>query len=120
MSNGWLRYVGAEANKILTHANLEKLGAWGKELATLGENAAVGFIKNVAQHVEPNLAQFIADHPALSAEFQTLSDDEAAAEVAQRKGPSEPASPDSSATSESAGEATPAENQESAAPTASA
>lgn len=103
--NGWLRYIGAEANKVLTHGNLQRLGAWTQELEALGENAAVSFIKNVAQHIEPGLAQFIADHPALSGEFQTLTDDEAAAEVAQRKGPQEPTT-DTSTPSSSTGSST--------------
>lgn len=130
--NGWLRYIGAEANKVLSALDLSKLGAWESELVSLGENKAIAFVKNVAQHVEPNLAQFIADHPTLAAEFQTLSDEEAAAEVAKRTtDPSRPAgdtstpsSPSSSSadagpsesTSDSSSASGTAENVEPAAP----
>jgi hypothetical protein len=89
--NGWLRYAGSALTRVLSHLDLSQLGADAKELEALGENAAVTFVKGVAQHVEPGLAAFIAGHPALQDEFHTLTDDEAAAEVAQRKGDPSPA-----------------------------
>lgn len=87
--NGWLRFVGTAAGRVLTALDLGSLGAEAKVVEALGENAAVAFVRGVAQHLEPGVAQFIAEHPALQGEFHTLTDDEAAAEVAQRKGNSD-------------------------------
>jgi hypothetical protein len=86
MSNGWLKFIGAEANRVLTVLDLGNLGAEVHVLEKLGENAAVTFVKGVAQKVEPVVAEFIATHPALQSDFHTLSDDEAADEVAARTG----------------------------------
>lgn len=82
----WLRYVGTAIVRLLTHQDLQQLGAEASVLEKLGENKAVVFAKGVAQHVDEDVARFIAGHPALQDEFHTLSADEIAAEQAQRTG----------------------------------
>lgn len=101
----WLRYVGNAIVRLLTHQDLQQLGAEVSVLEKLGENKAVVFAKGVAQHVDPEVAQFIANHPALQDEFHTLSDDEIAAEQAQRTGNSGGTSTTSSSTDSSASQA---------------
>jgi hypothetical protein len=101
--NGWLRYVGNSAARVLSKIDLSGLGAEAKALESLGENAAVSFVRGVAQHIEPQLADFIANHPMLQGEFHTLSDDEAQAEVAQRTGNSGGSSTPTSSSSTNSG-----------------
>lgn len=98
----WLRYIGSAIVRLLTHQDLQQLGAEASVLEKLGENKAVVFAKGVAQHVDEDVARFIAGHPALQDEFHTLSADEIAAEQAQRTGNSGGTSTTSSPTDSSA------------------
>lgn len=82
----WLRYIGNAVIRLFTHENLSQLGAEASTLEKLGENKAIVFAKGVAQHVDPELARFLAEHPATAAAFHVLNDDEIAAEQAQRTG----------------------------------
>jgi len=85
----FLTFVGDSVARLLTHVDLAGLGAEARTLEQLGENKAIAFVRGVAQHVESDLATFIAEHPAIGHEFHVLSDEEAAAELAQRTGNSD-------------------------------
>lgn len=107
MNLNLLKYIGDSARRILTHSDLQNLGATGEDLKSLSENTVLTFVKDGLHDVEAGLAKFIANHPALSAEFHLLSDDEAAATQQPITNPvSEGAAP---ASTEPAG-TTPAEN----------
>lgn len=82
----WLRFIGNAVVRLFTHQDLQQLGAEASVLEKLGENKAITFAKGVAQHLDPEVAKFLAEHPAIAAEFHVLSDDEIAAEQAQRTG----------------------------------
>lgn len=121
----WLRYIGSAAVRLLTHQDLSQLGAEASVLEKLGENKAIVFAKGVAQHVEADVANFIANHPALQNDFHQLTEDEIAAEQAQRTGnsggtstPTEPSSSSGeSATEQSSGAASSTTSSESPTPT---
>lgn len=80
MSFNIIKYIGDSAKRIVTTEDLKNIGATEDDLRSLSGNAVLTFVKNAAHEVETHLAQFIAGHPKLAAEFHLLSDDEAAAE----------------------------------------
>jgi len=91
-----VKYIGDSAKRILTTKDLADIGATEQQLKSLSGNSVLTFVKGVAHEVETGLAEFIANHPALSGEFHKLSADEAADEPTVVNPISEGAAPGSS------------------------
>lgn len=81
MSFNLIKYIGDSAKRIISAKDLGDLGATEEQLKSLSEGSILTFVKGAAHELEVGLADFIANHPVLSAEFHVLSDDEAKAET---------------------------------------
>lgn len=70
----WIKYIGAAAQRIVSHADLANLGADFSKVEHMAENDALSFMRNAAVKVEDEVAHVLTTHPSLTGEFTTTAD----------------------------------------------